>query len=112
MQSAVLLGDPGQPEDFVLRAKMPDGYVVPPHWHPIEERITILSGSLKVGTGDKMEEGKMTAYPTGSFLTMPAEMRHYVKASGETIIQIAAQGPFQITYVNPKDDPRQTAAKK
>src|SRR5438045_898101 len=41
-QMAVLEGDPSKEGFFVFRGKMPDGYKVPPHWHPVAERITVL----------------------------------------------------------------------
>jgi hypothetical protein len=34
-------------------------------------------------------------------------MAHYVFADGDTVIQINSTGPWGLTYVNPKDDPRQ-----
>jgi len=34
-------------------------------------------------------------------------MAHYAWAEVESIVQINGVGPFDITYVNPKDDPRQ-----
>jgi hypothetical protein len=40
---------------------------------------------------------------------MPKGMRHYAAAKGETIIQVHGTGPFDITYVNPADDPRKKA---
>jgi hypothetical protein len=33
-------------------------------------------------------------------------MPHYASADGETIVQINGMGPFDVTYVDPKDDPR------
>jgi hypothetical protein len=33
-------------------------------------------------------------------------MRHFAATKGETIIQVHGIGPFEITYVNPADDPR------
>lgn len=37
---------------------------------------------------------------------LPAGMPHYAMADGETIVQINGVGPFDVKYVNPKDDPR------
>ena len=34
------------------------------------------------------------------------EMKHYAMAKGETIIQVHGIGPFEITYINAADDPR------
>jgi len=50
---AALEGDPGKAGPFVLRVKMPDGYRVPPHTHPKTERITVISGTLYLGMGEK-----------------------------------------------------------
>src|SRR5262245_25776512 len=49
---ALVAGDPGKPGPFTVRAKMPAGYKVPPHWHPVYENITVLSGTVAFGSGD------------------------------------------------------------
>lgn len=33
-------------------------------------------------------------------------------AKGETMFQVSGIGPFEITYVNPADDPRKTTTTK
>ena len=33
-QGAVLQGDPAKAGPFTLRLKLPDGYRIPPHYHP------------------------------------------------------------------------------
>src|SRR5262249_26569706 len=103
---SVLRGDPTKAEPYVLRAKMPAGYKVPPHWHPTDENVTVLSGTLMMGKGEKLDPDAAKALTAGSFARMPKEMRHFAFAKGETIIQIHGIGPFAITYVNPDDDPR------
>lgn len=104
---AVLSGDPskaGQP--FTMRAKFPDGYKVPPHWHPTDENVTVIQGTINIGMGDKFDESQAKALTAGSYAVMPKRMHHFAFARGETIIQIHGTGPFAITYVNPADDPR------
>jgi hypothetical protein len=106
-QMAVLAGEPskkGMP--FVIRAKLPDGYKVAPHFHPGTENVTVLKGTFLIGRGDKFDLDKMEAMPAGSFMLMPKDMRHFAMAKGETLIQVHGIGPFDITYVNPTDDPR------
>jgi len=106
-QIAVLDGDPGKPgAPFVLRAKLPDGYKVMPHFHPTDESITVLSGTFVVGMGDTWTDSSLTSLKAGEFARMPKTMHHYAGSKGETVIQIHGIGPFAITYVNPKDDPR------
>ena len=106
-QMAVLDGDPAVAgKSFVIRAKFSDGYRVPPHWHPTDENIVVLSGSFLVGTGDTFNEGTMMALAPGGYAKMPKEVHHYAMSKGDTIIQVHGTGPFALTYVNPKDDPR------
>src|SRR5207237_171905 len=59
-QMAALLGDPSKSGvPYVIRAKLPDGYKVPPHWHPSDENVTVLKGALLIGKGEKFDASKM-----------------------------------------------------
>jgi hypothetical protein len=101
---AVLNGDPSQAGAFTVRLKAPANYKVMPHTHPTAERLTVISGTFKVGMGEKFDEKSMQAMAPGSYIVMPANMAHFAKGGG--IVQIDSEGPFQINYVNPTDDPR------
>jgi quercetin dioxygenase-like cupin family protein len=103
---AVLEGDPGKEGPFVFRAKLPDGYRIPPHTHPKTERITVLAGTFHVGMGEKFDSARAKALTAGTYGFWPAGMKHYVFAEGETVIQFHGNGPWSLTYVNPADDPR------
>jgi len=104
---AVLNGDPTQAGAFTVRLKAPAGYKVMPHTHPTAERLTVISGTFKVGMGEKFEEGSMQKMTAGSYIVLPANMAHYAKGAGmDSVVQIDSEGPFQINYVNPSDDPR------
>lgn len=104
---AVLNGDPTQAGPFTVRLKAPAGYKVMPHTHPTAERLTVISGSFKIGMGEKFDQGTMQEMKPGSYIVLPANMAHYAKGAGkESVVQIDSEGPFQINYVNPSDDPR------
>jgi quercetin dioxygenase-like cupin family protein len=106
-QTAVVYGDPSKPGLFVIRAKFPAGYVVPPHTHPVFESVTVLSGSMGSGMGKTVDKSKGKILGPGSVLLLPADHAHYVWAGDEeTIVQVIANGPFDLIYVNPEDDPR------
>jgi quercetin dioxygenase-like cupin family protein len=109
---AVLSGDPGQPGPFTVRVKFPAGYKIAPHWHPTDEHVTVLSGTLAFGMGEKVDPASMKKLSAGGYARMPAEMRHYVEATAATMIQIHGVGPFTLNYVNPADDPRKTGPTK
>ena len=105
-QLAVLEGNPGASSgDFTVRLKMPDGYKIAPHWHPHRENVTVISGTFKVGMGDKFDESKMGAFPAGSFAYLDPDMHHYAMASGPVVVQVHGEAPLQFNYVNPEDDP-------
>jgi hypothetical protein len=103
---AVLEGDPTKEGPFVFRLKLPDGYRIPPHWHPKMERVTVIAGTLNLGMGEKFDESATQALPVGTYGHWPPEMRHFGWFKGETILQLHGIGPWQIHYVNPADDPR------
>lgn len=108
-QLAVLEGDPSKSGAlFTIRAKLPDGYIVPPHWHPTDERVVVIQGTLGMGLGEKFDQAAGRELPVGSYASMPQGVRHFAWAKGETVIQVSAMGPFEINYVNPADDPRKT----
>ena len=106
-QAAVLYGDPGKEGLFALRVKVPNGYHIPPHTHPKPEIVTVISGTIRLGMGSSADQSKAQPLPAGSFFALPPGMAHYVFADGDTVIQINSTGPWGLTYLNPKDDPRQ-----
>ena len=101
----VLSGDPFKEGPYVLRLKMPSGYKIPAHNHPTTEYVTVISGNLHIGMGDKLDEKKGSQMTAGGYGEAPAKMNHYAWASSPTVVQIHGQGPFAITYVNSADDP-------
>ena len=102
----MLEGDPSKEGAFVMRAKMPDGYKIMPHTHPKDERVTVLSGTLHMGMGEKFDEKATKAMPAGSYGRTGAGVKHFAFAKGMTVIQVHGIGPWAIDYVNPADDPR------
>jgi quercetin dioxygenase-like cupin family protein len=105
---AIITGNPGQEGPFVLRIKAPAGYKVPPHMHPADENVTVLSGSVNFGMGDKMDAAKETAVKPGGYFKASKGMAHYASFPEPTIIQVHGVGPTGINYINPADDPRKS----
>ena len=103
---AVLAGDPSKAgEEFTVRLRFPNGYKIPPHTHPTIENVTVLKGTFLAGMGEQFVESSMKAFGRDGFASIPANHAHYAMARGQTIVQVHAIGPFQLTYVNPADDP-------
>lgn len=104
-QMAVLSGDPTKAGVFVIRLKTPPGYKIPAHHHPTDEYVTIISGDFSLGMGDKLDPAKGAKLSPGGFAVAPANMNHYALTNGGAVVQVSAEGPFAMTYVNPADDP-------
>ena len=103
---AVLEGNPGEKGPFTIRLRVPNGYKVPPHTHPTTENLTVISGTFYVGMGEKFDQKAGQKMGAGGFASMPTGMQHFAWAKGETVVQVNSEGPFEINYVNPADDPR------
>lgn len=109
-QMAVLEGDPSAAgKYFTVRVKLPAHYRIAPHSHSTDEHITVLSGELGMGMGERFDAAKAEKLAPGGYFTLPAGAVHYAVAEKETVLQLQAMGPFDIKYVNPADDPRNAA---
>jgi quercetin dioxygenase-like cupin family protein len=82
-QQAILAGNPRSAGICVYRARFPAGFRIPPHAHPDERVVTVLSGTLFVGEGAHFDESALTALPAGSMFTEPAGHPHFVWAKSE-----------------------------
>ncbi len=110
-QMAVLAGSPMKEGPFIMRLKFPAGFAIPPHRHPREEALTVISGAFGMGTGEKHNRNAAPLLPAGSFFVMPAGTAHFAWTDQETVMQVNGVGPFVVEYINPDDDPRKKAAK-
>ena len=105
-QLVVLSGDPSKPAPFAVRLKFPAGFKVAPHWHPTDEHVTVISGTMLFGMGDSVDVKAQKSVGPGGYSLMPAEMHHYASTKTGAVVQVHGVGPFAVTYVNPADDPR------
>jgi quercetin dioxygenase-like cupin family protein len=91
---------------FAFRVKMPDNYRIPPHFHPADEHLIVISGVFNLGHGEKPDPGATRPMTAGSFIVLPKGMPHFASTTGETIIHVYAIGPWGLTYVDARDDSR------
>ncbi|HKH94780.1 MAG TPA: cupin domain-containing protein [Gemmatimonadaceae bacterium] len=104
---AVVSGNPNAPGPFTIRLDLPSGFTVAPHFHPVDEHQTLISGRIGHGMGDTIDEKSVKWLRPGQSVTLPANAHHYVRTRGRTLVSVSAMGPFKVTYVNPRDDPRE-----
>jgi hypothetical protein len=103
---ASLEGDPTIADMFTIRLTVPAGTLVGAHWHSQAYRGTVISGSLFMGYGNDIVKEHAEELPTGTFWASPAGDRHAFFTKQDTIVQITAMGPWDISYVSSADDPR------
>jgi quercetin dioxygenase-like cupin family protein len=105
-EMVVLEGNPSERGPFAMRIMLPAGYRIPPHTHPRQERVTVISGRFQLGHGRTFEEGRLEDLQAGSFFSLPPGMEHFAQAAEKTVVQLNSEGPWEIQYVNPAADPR------
>jgi len=111
-QISVLEGNPSEKGAVTLRLKFPANYEIPAHWHSMTERVTVLTGALRVGMGDKLDRQASQTLEPGGFASLPANMHHFAWTTTPTVVQINLEGPFDIFYVNTAEDPQNKQAKR
>ncbi len=106
-KSALILGDPSKAGVFIAWLKFPPNYPIPPHTHPYAEVVTVLKGKVGNGMGEKFDKTTGEMLKAGDSFVLPAGHAHYLWTTDEeTIVELIATGPWDITYTNPADDPR------
>jgi len=94
---AVISGDPLEAGPFVMRVRLPPGYMLPPYRRPKEEQLIVLAGAITVGTyGESGAIGtrKLTA---GAYTSLPANELHFAHTQDGAVVQIVGIGPFEVT---------------
>ena len=104
MKNCLMHGDTAK-GPFIMLAKFPAGMKVAPHTHSTDEVVTIVSGSFVIGAGDKVDEARGKVVDAGGYFTIKAGTPHWAVAKTETVLVRYGNGPVDIKYVNPADDP-------
>jgi quercetin dioxygenase-like cupin family protein len=107
IETVVLKGDPNQASVYTIMLRVPAHTQIAPHSHPDDRVATVISGTWRIGYGDKFEEAKLKALPPGSFYTEPPGQNHFAETGEEpVVVQITGFGPSSTDYVDPAQDPR------
>jgi quercetin dioxygenase-like cupin family protein len=103
---AVIEGPLNEAVPFTMRIQLPANYQIPAHWHPAIEHVTVISGTVNMGLGDKLDRSKTKALSEGGVAIMQPKTNHFLWTDKEAVVQVHGVGPWGINYVNPADDPR------
>jgi len=104
VKTCLLHGDPTK-GPYIALSRFPAGTKVAPHTHSADEVVSIVSGSFVIAPGEKVDESKAKVLESGSYFTIKAGTPHWAMAKTETILVRYGNGPADIKYVNPADEP-------
>lgn len=103
---AVIEGPINEAKPFMMRIKFPANYKIAPHFHGAIEHVTVISGEFVMAVAEKAGTGKETRLQPGDVGIMQPKTPHYAYTTKPTEVQVHGVGPWTLTFVNPKDDPR------
>jgi quercetin dioxygenase-like cupin family protein len=94
----LLYGDPEQPGPFVMRIHELPGAMVPPHSHPVDEHVTILSGTWYFAIGEKFDMHALQELKAGSYAFAPKGSSMFAFSPDGAVVQVHGVGPFAIDW--------------
>jgi quercetin dioxygenase-like cupin family protein len=109
-QMAVVRGAPFREGEFVFRFRMPAGYWIHPHRHPVDAHIRVLTGSFLVGMGTTLDSAAVRTLSPGDAIALGRGMPHYEGTRMETVIEVTGTGPWGISFIDPTKDPARAGA--
>lgn len=99
-RTAVLFGNQQTAGTYVVRVRFPPNTLNPPHTHPDNRLVTVLSGTVYLGDGDKPDRSKATKITAGTFFTEAGGNPHYeFFGAEEVIVQVVGSGPTGTNYL-------------
>jgi hypothetical protein len=93
-KTAILFGDPLKPGLYVELLKRGPNDWSQPHSHPKDRFITVLKGTMLIGTGAKFDRNNTVPLGPGSFIHDVANKIHFDGAGPDGLtIEIIGMGP-------------------
>lgn len=98
-QFCQLYGDIKKEGPFAVRLKLPPNLVLKTHYHPNDEVVTVLEGSIFIGLEGAPISRTSKEFKPGSFYVNAKHIRHQVNVgpNGATI-QINSMGPWKVIF--------------
>ncbi|HYH79136.1 MAG TPA: cupin domain-containing protein [Longimicrobium sp.] len=94
----ILSGHPDSAGPFVMRIKELPGSVVPPHTHPVDENITVVSGTWHFAVGERFDTTALRPMTTGTYAFVPKGATMFAASPDGAVVQVHGNGPFHIHW--------------
>jgi hypothetical protein len=78
---------------YAIRVQRPDGHVERPHRHESDEAVSVTSGILHIGLGDRVNRDGAKVFRPGAYVVIPARTVHYSWAEGAVVEEVSWNGP-------------------
>src|SRR5687767_7455628 len=97
----ILYGDPEKVgEPFVMRIRELPGTMVPLHQHPVDEHITVVSGSWWFAVGNEWDRSALKEIRAGGYAFAPSGATMYAWSPDGAVVQVHGIGPFHIHWLH------------
>jgi anti-sigma factor ChrR (cupin superfamily) len=97
---AYLSGDPSKAGPWTVRFKVPAGAKFPVHYHNDAETVTVISGTFAAAIGDTFDASKLMTLPAGTYVYIPAGVKHFAMAKTDCVVQVSGTKPFAMMTSN------------
>lgn len=95
----ILSGDPEKAgEPFVMRIRELPGTMVPLHSHPVDENITVLTGTWYFAVGDKWDRTALKPLHAGDYAFAAKGSTMFAYCPDGAVVQVHGIGPFTIHW--------------
>ncbi len=84
-QTATVFGDPSKPGLYIQLLKRPPNNWSAPHKHDHDRLITVIEGTMWIGTGDSYDKDKTVGLHKGAFCRDLANQTHYDGSKDEPL---------------------------
>jgi hypothetical protein len=98
---------------YVIRMQQPDGYIEQPHRHESDEAVSVTSGIVHIGLGDRVDRASAKTFRPGAYVVIPARTLHYSWSEGAVVEDIQWNGPAAAVSASERTEislPRATLA--
>jgi hypothetical protein len=95
----LLYGDPDvEGQTFVMRILELPGAKVPPHAHPVDEHITVVSGTWYFAIGPEFRQEALQELKAGGYAFAPKGSTMFGYSPDGAVVQVHGVGPFRIHW--------------
>jgi quercetin dioxygenase-like cupin family protein len=101
VKTVLQYGDPVK-GPYIILLKFPKGIFNPPHYHSADEAVTILSGTMITGEGEKVDDATGKVVDAGGYFIIPGKTAHWGRAKEDVILTRLGNGPRDIFYFDQK----------